>query len=157
MINRYAYKTIIGRLIIAEENNQIIEISFEEKDNIDYEDQKETPIIRKAIKQMQEYLYGTRKEFDLPLNPKGTLFQKAVWEVLKSIPYGETWSYQQVAEAIGNKAASRAVGMANHNNPIAIVIPCHRVIGKRGSMVGYAGGIDRKIELLNLEKQYHRK
>lgn len=156
MINRFAYKTIIGRIIIVEENNQITEISFEEKDNIDYEEKNEPPIIREAIKQIQEYLHGTRKEFNIPLNPNGTVFQKAVWEVLKSIPYGETWSYQQVAEAIGNKAASRAVGMANHNNPIAIVIPCHRVIGKQGSMVGYAGGIDRKIELLNLEKRYHR-
>ncbi len=89
----------------------------------------------------------------MPLNPNGTVFQKKVWNALCNIPYGETRSYKQVAEAVGNNKASRAVGMANNKNPIMIVIPCHRVIGSNGSLVGYAGGLDIKEKLLFLENK----
>jgi methylated-DNA-[protein]-cysteine S-methyltransferase len=101
-----------------------------------------------------EYLKGERKEFDLPLNPKGTDFQKRVWKALCEIPYGETRSYKQIAETIGNPRAVRAVGMANHRNPLLIVVPCHRVIGADGKLVGYAAGIDKKAFLLQLEAKY---
>ena len=101
---------------------------------------------------MSEYLKGERKEFDLPLNPKGTDFQKRVWRALCDIPYGEMRSYKQIAKAVGNSKAVRAVGMANNRNPITIVVPCHRVIGADGKLVGYGGGLEMKEFLLRLEK-----
>ncbi len=112
----------------------------------------ETPLIREAAKQLKEYLSGKRKTFDLSLDPEGTPFQKAVWKTLTGIPYGETRTYKDIAERIGNPKACRAVGMANNKNPIAILIPCHRVIGAGGKLVGYAGGLDIKKKLLDLEK-----
>lgn len=107
---------------------------------------------REVDKQMKEYFEGERKEFDLPLRPEGTDFQKKVWNALLEIPFGETRSYQDIANAVGSPKACRAVGMANHQNPIIIVIPCHRVIGKNGKLVGYGGGLSMKEKLLLLEK-----
>ncbi|MFV0344415.1 MAG: methylated-DNA--[protein]-cysteine S-methyltransferase [Anaerocolumna sp.] len=114
----------------------------------------ETPILAWAYKELMEYMNGNRQEFTVPLNPSGTPFQKKVWEVLRSIPYGETLSYKEVAEKAGNSKACRAVGMANNKNPIPIMIPCHRVIGSNGKLVGYGGGLPIKIRLLNIEKCY---
>lgn len=111
-----------------------------------------SPLQREVDKQMKEYFEGERKEFDLPLRPEGTDFQKKVWNVLLEIPFGETRSYQDIANAVGSPKACRAVGMANHQNPIIIVIPCHRVIGKNGKLVGYGGGLSMKEKLLLLEK-----
>lgn len=145
----YAYPTNIGQLWIVEDCGNITSVSYRPVADIP---QQESPLIRQAYCQIEEYLQGKRKVFDLPLNPKGTLFQKKVWDVLKTIPYGETWSYKQVAEAAGNIKACRAVGMANNRNPIAIVVPCHRVIGANGKLVGYAGGLSIKEQLLQLEK-----
>ena len=108
-------------------------------------------LIRRTYKQFVEYLDGKRKVFDLPLSLKGTDFQKQVWQALRDIPYGETRSYKQIAVAIGNPKAVRAVGMANNRNPLLIVVPCHRVIGTDGKMVGYAAGMDKKEFLLRLE------
>jgi methylated-DNA-[protein]-cysteine S-methyltransferase len=104
-----------------------------------------------AADQLAGYFAGTLTEFKLPLEPAGTAFQRRVWAALQRIPYGETWSYGQVATMIGNPAAVRAVGLANGRNPIAVVIPCHRVIGADGSLTGYGGGLDRKRYLLDLE------
>ncbi len=104
-----------------------------------------------TAKQLEEYFAGTRKVFDLPLCPEGTDFQKRVWKALLEIPYGETRTYQEIAQKAGSPRGFRAVGMANHNNPIMIVIPCHRVIGKDGSLTGYGGGLDMKERLLKLE------
>lgn len=111
-----------------------------------------SPLQREVDKQMGEYFEGERKEFDLPLRPEGTDFQKKVWNALLEIPFGETRSYQDIANAVGSPKACRAVGMANHQNPIIIVIPCHRVIGKNGKLVGYGGGLSMKEKLLLLEK-----
>ncbi len=111
----------------------------------------ETPLIQEAAKQLKEYLKGKRKAFDLPLAPEGTPFQKAVWQALTGIPYGETRTYREIAETAGKPKACRAVGMANNKNPIAILIPCHRVIGADGKLTGYAGGLDIKEKLLGLE------
>ena len=105
-----------------------------------------------VFSQVIEYLDKKRKWFDFSYEPSGTVFQKKVWQALCDIPYGETCSYKDIAIAIGNPKASRAVGMANNKNPITIVIPCHRVIGSNGNLVGYAGGISMKKALLNLEK-----
>ena len=104
-----------------------------------------------AIGQLAEYFDGKRTSFDLPLDVEGTAFQKAVWNELQRIPYGETRSYGDIAKALGKPGASRAVGSANHNNPVAIVIPCHRVVGQDGSLTGYAGGVHLKQQLLAIE------
>jgi methylated-DNA-[protein]-cysteine S-methyltransferase len=112
---------------------------------------KSTDLIKKAVLQLNEYLIGERTEFDLPLKPEGTAFQKKVWEALCTIPYGQTRSYKEIAVQIGNEKACRAVGMANNRNPISIIIPCHRVIGADKSLVGYGGGLNIKVKLLNLE------
>ena len=109
--------------------------------------------VAKAARQLDEYAKGNRKDFSLNLQPQGTDFQRKVWDVLLSIPYGEILTYGQIAEKIGNPKAVRAVGGACHNNPIGIVIPCHRVLGKDGSLTGYAGGIDLKDMLLKHEKK----
>lgn len=114
-------------------------------------EQKETALLREAAQQLEEFFRGERRTFDLPLAEKGTPFQKLVWQALRDIPYGETRSYKEIATALGNPNASRAVGMANNRNPISIVTPCHRVIGANGAMVGYGGGLEVKEFLLNLE------
>ena len=105
-----------------------------------------------VFRQLDEYFSGARKAFDFPYRMHGTPFQEKVWAALRDIPYGETRSYKDIAEAIGQPKASRAVGMANHANPIFIAIPCHRVIGADGSLVGYGGGLEMKKSLLALEK-----
>ena len=104
-----------------------------------------------AARQLRDYFAGRLTAFDLPLAPAGTQFQRRVWAALQAIPYGQTWSYGQLAREVGNASASRAVGLANGRNPIAVVIPCHRVIGSDGSLTGYGGGLDRKRYLLGLE------
>lgn len=152
----FYYDTKIGRLGIREDGENITNIYFGEP-NIDLEIKEnklviqESDLIKKAYIQLKEYMDGQRNEFDLPLNPKGTEFQKKVWVELSKIPYGETRSYKDIAIAIGNKKASRAVGMANNKNPIPIVVPCHRVVGSNKKLVGYAGGLDLKEKLLNIE------
>lgn len=109
-------------------------------------------LCNRVIAQLGEYFAGQRREFDFPLAPLGTPFQQKVWKALLSIPYGETRSYKQLAVSIGNPKACRAVGLANNHNPIAIAIPCHRVVGSNGALVGYASGIDKKKMLLDLER-----
>lgn len=116
------------------------------------EDDKDA-VVARACCQLREYFAGERHEFDLPLAPAGTDFQRRVWAVLREIPYGHTTSYGQVAARLGMApGASRAVGAANGANPIAIVVPCHRVVGADGTLTGYAGGLERKRTLLDLER-----
>ena len=115
---------------------------------------EKTEILLKAEQQMKEYFAGVRKDFELPLKPDGTVFFQSVWNALQEIPYGETRTYGDIAAAIGKPTAARAVGMANHHNPIMIIIPCHRVIGSKGQLVGYAGGLDVKQKLLALEERH---
>ena len=110
-------------------------------------------VLRLARKQLGEYFAGKRRTFDLPLSPRGTEFQRSVWTTLATIPYGETVSYLEIAQAIGNPKAVRAVGAANGRNPLSIIVPCHRVIGSSGALTGYAGGIPIKRWLLALEQQ----
>lgn len=149
----YCYKTKIGTIFIEEEKNKISQIRIlKQKEKLKGE-RKETILIKSAGTQIQEYLEGKRKEFDLPLLMKGSTFQLKVWQALTNIPYGETRSYQEIAKQIGNEKAARAVGMANHNNPIMIVIPCHRVIGKNKKLVGFGAGLEVKEALLEIEKK----
>lgn len=112
---------------------------------------EESPLLRAARTQLLEYLSGARRSFDLPLDPAGTAFQRSVWEALRAIPYGQTRTYGEIAAAVGRPRAVRAVGQANHVNPLPIFIPCHRVMGKNGALTGYAGGLDLKSALLALE------
>ena len=136
---------------IAEENNAVTEVFFGR--NMSAACAKaETPLIKKTAGQIEEYLGGKRKKFSLPLALRGTEFQLAVWKALQTIPYGETRSYGEIAAQIGRPKAARAVGMANHNNPISILVPCHRVIGHNGKLVGYGAGLPLKQRLLDLEK-----
>lgn len=111
-----------------------------------------TPLLCRTQTQLQEYFSGRRRNFTLPLAPKGTAFQCAVWRALQEIPYGQRRTYGQLAAQIGRPRACRAVGMANHCNPLPVIIPCHRVIGADGSLTGYAGGLERKAFLLALEQ-----
>ncbi len=115
---------------------------------------KTSTLLKDACRQLDEYFEGRRQKFDLALKPQGTDFQRFAWESLLRIPYGETRSYLQQAESIRNPKAIRAIGQANSRNPIPIIIPCHRVIGKNGSLTGYAGGLDRKTRLLSLENSF---
>lgn len=111
------------------------------------------PLLQQANQQLTEYFAGQRKAFSLPLAAEGTQFQQKVWAALSTIPYAVTWSYAQLAEAIQQPTAARAVGMANGKNPLSIIVPCHRVIGKNQKLVGYTGGLERKAWLLALESQ----
>lgn len=110
-----------------------------------------SPVLTRAARELAEYFAGKRQRFTVPLDPGGTPFQRQVWRALAAIPYGETCTYAHIAAAIGRPRACRAVGMANHRNPLPIFIPCHRVVGSGGSLTGYAGGLDRKAFLLRLE------
>lgn len=113
--------------------------------------ESKTSLLALTVTQLDEYFQGKRKSFSIPLNPSGTPFQKKCWDMLLTIPYGQTRSYKEIAAAIGNEKACRAVGMANHRNPISILIPCHRVIGANGALIGYGGGLPAKEYLLKLE------
>ncbi|MFT9494795.1 methylated-DNA--[protein]-cysteine S-methyltransferase [Anaerosolibacter sp.] len=139
----------IGLLEIQSIEGEITGLSFLEERRYD---EKVEPILEEAKKQLEEYFYGVRKIFDLPIKMSGTDFQNIVWQELTKIPYGKTLSYGAIATAIGNEKAHRAVGNANNKNRIAIVIPCHRVVGSSGKLVGYAGGLNRKKWLLEHEK-----
>jgi len=158
MENTYIFGTVLGNIKIIESNNFITNIQFIDEKDVNTVETDVTPfpeenlLLIQAATQLEEYLSGSRKQFDLPLNLIGTEFQKNVWTILQTIPYGEHWSYKQVAIAIGKPTAARAVGMANNKNPIPIIVPCHRVIGANGDLVGYAGGLVIKEHLLKLEK-----
>ncbi len=148
----FSYDTPMGPMIIHEDGLGIARIQWESCAMAPKGEKRETELIVQAKDQLMEYFNGQRREFDLPLRLRGTSFQKKVWQVLRDIPYGEVRCYQEIADAIGDANASRAVGMANNRNPINIVVPCHRVLGSKGRLTGYSGGIELKKKLLELEK-----
>jgi methylated-DNA-[protein]-cysteine S-methyltransferase len=151
--NVFYYDSPIGPLGIAEENGVITRVFFQvDKAPLGFEE-AETPLIKKAASQLEEYFKAAREKFDLPILLAGTEFQKAVWNSLLTIPFGETRSYKDIAVQIGNSRACRAVGMANNRNPIVIIVPCHRVIGSNGALTGYGGGLEAKQYLLELENE----
>ena len=151
-MNIYYYDTIIGKVGIAEKDDQITNVFFGNDDAADNIKVSETKLLKEAAKQLNSYLAGNLKTFDLPLKPSGTPFMKDVWRCLMTIPYGQTCSYKDIAEKIEKEKAYRAVGQANNRNPIPIFIPCHRVIGAKGELTGYRGGLAIKEKLLELEK-----
>jgi len=146
----YPYQTPIGNIWIVEDSNYIVKINY--KIDIHDMEKKETELIKKTFQQLMDYFAGKRRSFDIPIKLTGTKFQMQVWEALQTIPYGETWSYKHLAETVGNPKGCRAVGLANNRNPISIIVPCHRVVGIKGDLVGYAGGIDTKKYLLDIEQ-----
>ncbi|KLV22966.1 methylated-DNA--[protein]-cysteine S-methyltransferase [Bacillus altitudinis] len=151
------YTAPIGALYILEKDGAIIEVKFDDesflvKEQRDRFKQEDTPVLKEAKKQLDEYFKGDRKVFDLPLKQAGSPFQEQVWEALSTIPYGESKSYADIAEAIGNPKAVRGIGQANRRNALPIFIPCHRVIGKDRTLTGYAGTkTGMKAILLELE------
>lgn len=156
MENSYSFQSPIGFLTICEQDNQLTRLHLDNQDrgilqsrNFEYH----SDFLHEVYHQLNEYFAGKRKIFDLPVDSKGTAFQKAVWRELQKIPYGETRSYEDIAVAIGNKKAVRAIGQANGRNPIMIVVPCHRVIRKNGDISGFACGVEAKRYLLNLERE----
>ena len=147
-IEYYYYNSPIGILEIELKNNVVLGLKvIESCDKVS----EVTGYFVEVAKQLDEYFAGKRVKFELNISPKGTEFQKKVWVELLKIPYGKTKSYQEIAEAIGNTNAQRAVGSACNKNPILLIIPCHRVISKTGKLTGFACGVDRKEQLLKLE------
>lgn len=147
MIYNLCRNTHLGFLTVRSDGENIVSVAFEKCEGND-----NLPLLEEAFKQLNEYFEGRRKEFSLPIKPKGTAFMQKVWEEVKKIPYGQTASYEDIALRTGNKRACRAVGMANNKNPVCILIPCHRVVGKNGKLTGYAFGNDIKAKLLEIEK-----
>lgn len=145
------YQSPIGTLAIRSTDEAVTEISLLTEEP--KESPRENQLTRDCKKELAEYFQGKRKTFTVPLAPKGTVFQQKVWKAVREIPYGCTQTYGEIAEKAGSPKAYRAVGMANHQNPILILTPCHRVIGSNGSLTGYAAGIDNKRYLLELEKK----
>lgn len=147
------FNSPIGLLIIQADGNCITNIYFakeEEKEELPKENS--SPLLQRTCRELAEYFSGARTTFDLPIKyTTGTQFQQSVWNALRNIPYGETRSYEDIAVAIGNPKAVRAIGQANHNNPILLLVPCHRVINKNGTIGGFGCGVEIKKQLLQLE------
>ncbi|OTG68427.1 glycosyltransferase [Acinetobacter sp. ANC 4218] len=146
----------VGTLKLVANNTALVAVLWENENPkrlrlAELIEQVNHPILLATQKQLTEYFAGTRQQFDLPLDFEGTEFQKKVWQALLTIPFGETRSYRDIAEQVGNVKAVRAVGAANGKNPISIIAPCHRVVGTNGKLVGFAGGLDNKEILLKLE------
>ena len=144
-------ETEIGRLYLAEEDGCIVKISSGQAPVEDV--QGDSPLLEQAAKEVAEYLAGRRRKFSVPVKAKGMPFQEKVWAALRQIPFGETRSYGEIAKMVGSPKGARAVGMACNRNPVLLMIPCHRVVGSNGKLVGFACGLPMKEKLLSLEKQ----
>lgn len=152
-------ETPIGSLLLVGTKEVLVRVAFEQDGQRvpPPDDAEHAPAeLAAARRQLSEYFEGKRSAFDLPLEPRGTEFQCAVWDALATIPFGETWSYAELAERVGRPSAVRAVGAANGRNPLPVVLPCHRVIGADGSLTGFGGGLDAKRFLLDLEGATYR-
>lgn len=149
-MKKRTFTSPLGPICLTEEDGFLTGVDF---CTTKAEAADKSPLLAEAERQLAEYFSGLRQNFDLPLNPKGTAFQQKVWQALLQIPYGQTANYKEIACKIGNEKACRAVGLANHNNPISIIIPCHRVVGANGNLTGYAGGLEKKQKLLELEQR----
>ncbi len=146
----------VGELTLIASDSGLVAVLWEDDDPRrvplnDLVDDADHPTLKQTTVQLGEYFGGERTRFDLPLDFRGTDFQKSVWHALLTIPFGETRSYRQIAEAVGRPTASRAVGAANGRNPVSIIAPCHRVVGASGALTGFAGGLEAKAYLLKLE------
>lgn len=150
------YNSPVGEILIIYDNTHVLGLYFDKEQK---EPHVHNTVIEQCIRELDEYFSGTREKFDVPVRASGTDFQKATWDALTTIAYGQTATYGEIAAQIGKPKAPRAVGMANNKNPISIIVPCHRVVGASGKMVGYGGGLWRKEWLLNhegLRKDEHK-
>lgn len=156
MLRHKCMDSPVGRLKLVADESSLVAVLWPNdgpsrvKLDVTCEDLRH-PILRDAERQLTEYFKGERTAFELPLSLRGTVFQQRVWQELLRIPYGQTRSYGRLAVALGNRSASRAVGLANRKNPVSIIVPCHRVIGASGKLTGFAGGLKTKAKLLELE------
>ena len=148
MINYGWFQSPIGEIRLAESDGEICELFFCDRDDREI---NETAVLRAAFQQLEEYFAGARQKFDLPLQPQGTAFQQQVWKALLDVPFGQTAAYLDIALKLGDRKKIRAVGAANGRNPVSIIIPCHRIIGSNGNLIGYGGGLWRKEWLLKHE------
>ncbi len=148
----FTYPTSLGPMTVASDGTAVTHVLF----GTHVLEGRAAPseLTNRTANELQEYLAGKRTAFDIPLAPAGTEFQRAVWKALQNIPYGQTRSYADIAAVVGNPKATRAVGSANNRNPIAVLIPCHRVVGANGKLTGYAGGLALKQRLLDLERAH---
>lgn len=154
--------TFVGRIYVAVENGGVVRLTKEKAESgdvvvdetgkVEETAEESLALLKRTVTEVREYLDGNRMDFDIPVNVSGTPFQKRVWDALCRIPYGETRTYGEIARAVGSPRGARAVGMACGQNPVMILIPCHRVIGSTGKLVGFAGGLSMKESLLKLEK-----
>jgi methylated-DNA-[protein]-cysteine S-methyltransferase len=151
-MKEFIYKSPIGNILIQEKKGLLEKVVFYDEE---IELEESSGVIKECVNQLTEYFKGDRQIFDLPLNIRGTDFQKNVWDVVGKISYGKTGSYMDIAQTLNNTGAIRAVGAANGKNNFHIIIPCHRVIGSDGSLTGYVGGVDKKKKLLELEGSWH--
>jgi methylated-DNA-[protein]-cysteine S-methyltransferase len=147
---------VVGKLKLVASPNALVAVLWEKEppDRVKLEPMKvapQQPILVETERQLSQYFLGLRTEFDLPIEPNGSSFQKKVWRALREIPFGETRSYLDLASAVGSPKACRAVGAANGKNPLAIIVPCHRVVGASGALTGFAGGLEAKAKLLAFE------
>lgn len=149
-MNYTVFDSFIGKIKVIEKDNKVIEIKFVKDENIV---EPKTEVLKLSKKELEEYFCGKRKNFTFPFELNGTEFSIKVYNALMEIPYGKTCSYKDIAIKIGNEKSQRAVGGANNRNKLPILIPCHRVIGSNGKIVGYAGGIEIKQKLLELERK----
>lgn len=139
----------VGPLTLQADDHGLCRLDFGRRCTQQHPDH---PVLQAAVQQLKAYFAGALTRFDLPLAPVGTPFQEQVWSRLLEIPWGQTCSYGEIAAALGKPGASRAVGLANNRNPLSIIIPCHRVVGSNGELTGYGGGLEKKIQLLRLER-----
>ena len=157
-MTHYTYmESPVGRLLLAGDETGLQRVAFAEGGKAlqpEPDWRNDARPLRQAVEQLKAYFSGDLRAFDLPLRMEGTTFQLAVWRALRDIPYGETASYGEIARRVGTPQGSRAVGLANGSNPIAIVVPCHRVIGSNGKLTGYGGGLNNKETLLALERKH---
>jgi methylated-DNA-[protein]-cysteine S-methyltransferase len=151
-MNATVYESPVGPLRLEARDGALVALHLNAPPGPEHLDD---PVLAEATTQLREYFAGTRTRFELPLQMHGNAFEQRVWGALREIPYGETASYGEIAEQIGAPGAARAVGVANARNPIAIVVPCHRVIGANGKLVGFGGGLPMKRALLDLEQGIH--
>ncbi len=150
------FETPLGPMLAIAEGEALVSLDFTNAKYArligdDWRAAPDSPLLRECARQVGEYFAGRRRRFELPLRAAGTAFQRAVWDAIARIPYGRTTSYAELAAMCGAPGAARAAGAATGRNPLAIVVPCHRVVGTHGDLTGYAGGIDRKVRLLTLE------
>ena len=157
-LTRITVDSPVGPLALVSDGEHLTGVYFEEHRHAPVDLGDDVPldrapqVLRDAATQLEEYFRGERQEFDVPVAATGTDFQHRVWALLRTILYGQIWSYGQLAAALGQPGASRAVGLANGRNPVSIVVPCHRVVGSTGAITGYGGGVARKQQLLDLER-----